>query len=218
MGCAGRMGLQWGGFYKGWPTARLSKSCLKFGLAAIVGSLVGDLAGDPPLLSGTIERHPANAPLLRYLARKTAHSRVEMFDPGRRAGESDYWSGSDPEIVERVWGRLGRERIAGRCLVAGNPALADPASGDRPGVRLRDQLHRSNPSRGDGEATQLGYESSRQFTARTRVDLATEVEPSWVFGRWLDFEFDWLRLVAASDSRCEIAPPERAERSPRAGR
>lgn len=63
--------------------------------------------GDQTVGPKTIERHPANASLIRYLARKGGHSGVRMFDPLRRLDHDDEGSGSHPEVVERVWDHLG---------------------------------------------------------------------------------------------------------------
>lgn len=82
------------------------------------------------------------------------------------------------------------------------PAIADPASG----VILASAFGTSYivrvPLGAMEEATRLGYRSDHRFTGGEVVDLAVLMEAGWVFGRWLDFESNWLRSVVVT-----LGPP-----------
>jgi len=103
---------------------------------------------------------------------------------------------SHPDIVERVWDKLGRALpVDCRCLVYGTPALVQPVSdiilafcfGTQYCVRLTSSLM--------DEALKLGVKTSTKWSSGRITDARQTFGNDWVFGIWKADELRWCREV-----------------------
>ena len=141
-----------------------------------------------------------NGLVLEYLKRRARPEAEVISPPGDR--KRDYWDlGSHPDIVERVWDKLGSGlRDDCRVLVYGNPVLIAPdtlrilavAIGTSYAVRLP-----PNPA---GAPPPEGFAAVIKWSGGSALDLASEFGPDWIVGKWRPEEADWCReRVVGSD-------------------
>jgi hypothetical protein len=150
--------------------------------------------------------HPANRGVLAYLADPArlarsvsiAKDRVECLpadvaDPYMRLG-------THPDLVVRLWRELGAELpVDCRVIVHGRPALVRPDSGIILGIAggsrmyaLRLDAEGAAAARAQGAATVFRYPASPTLGIPETVIDASTFGETWVFGRWLRSEGEWL--------------------------
>lgn len=102
-------------------------------------------------------------------------------------------AGSHPDIVERLWDRLGRALPAdGRALVYGTPALVHPTAGVILALAYGTQYALHVPEALLATAIERGCRTQLTWSNGTRTAIADVLGPGWVFGAWLDEEGAWL--------------------------
>jgi hypothetical protein len=102
-------------------------------------------------------------------------------------------AGSHPDIVERLWDRLGRALpIDGRALVYGAPALVHPAAGVILALAYGTQYALRVPEALVATAIERGCKTQHTWSSGMRTVIADVLGPGWVFGAWLDEELAWL--------------------------
>ena len=123
----------------------------------------------------------------------------ELIAPPDRVRDAYLGQGSHPDIVERVWDKLGKVLPTDcRCLVYGTPALVQPVSGiilsfcygTQYCVRLTSALM--------DEALKLGVKTSTKWSNGKTTDATQTFGNDWVFGSWKDEELRWCREVYKS--------------------
>jgi hypothetical protein len=105
-------------------------------------------------------------------------------------------AGSHPDVVERVWDRIGaRLPPEAAVRVLGTPALVHPASGVILAVAFGTSYAlRLGPAALE-EARRAGAQTVMRWSGGQTTDIAAEHGPDWVFGKWDDREPDWCRAL-----------------------
>jgi hypothetical protein len=141
--------------------------------------------------------HPANQGVLRSLQSGVRKRTAPLpLAPPESAKDAYSKCGSHPDIVERVWDRLGKCLPEnGRCLVYGVPALVHP----RAGIVLSACYGTAYCLRVPGDqvsaAIAAGLTTVERWSDGTQTDASQEFGPDWVFGAWKRKEREWLRAV-----------------------
>jgi len=135
----------------------------------------------------------ANAGVLRYLGQGADPATVDVVQPP--PDDVDRLRlGAHPDVVGRLWGALHAALpVDARALVAGGPALLDPASGRILAVALGTQYAIWLPPARYEDAIGAGYATVHEFrTVNRSLDLGHAFGPGWVFGDWNEVEGEWL--------------------------
>jgi hypothetical protein len=135
---------------------------------------------------------PANESALGYLKRRNPQALVLA---GAESSPNPYYNlGSHPDIVERIWDRLGMDLPEDcRWIVCGTPALVQPATGILFAFGLGTQYVLRLPGGLAEEAVRLGLKTVTQWAGGRTTDLRRELGEDWVFGGFLDDETGWLQ-------------------------
>lgn len=145
-------------------------------------------------------RQPANAALVRYFERSSP--KVDEAVP--RPDKAEYlYAGSHPDVVERVWDRLGQALPPeARRVVLGTPALLHPGSKIVLVVAMGTQYAIRLPAAVRATGLPVGIRTETVWGGGVRMSLTEDFGPEWVFGGYDAREMDWVRQ--AFD---EAAPP-----------
>jgi hypothetical protein len=136
--------------------------------------------------------HPANLRVLQTLRAgnpdgKPVAAPGDVTDPYAECG-------SHPDIVERVWGRVGKRLpMEARCVLFGTPALVQPASGVVLAVCMGTRYVMRVPAAQLSGALASGYRQTHTWKPGDVTDLTTEFGADWVFGAFEDAEVNWCR-------------------------
>ena len=107
--------------------------------------------------------------------------------------------GCHPDIVERLWDRLGASLPEDcRLLIFGTPALVHPGSGLILAVGIGTQYGLRAPALTLEAVTQAGSRISIKFSDVSTMNIRSDYGDDWVFGCWLPIELSWCK--AAYDS------------------
>ena len=135
-------------------------------------------------------RQAMNEGVVRYLQRSRSDA-PDIRQP--REKHLDYWEcGSHPDVVERVWDKLGRHLPTNcRQVVLGTPALIHPRSGVVLAIAIGTQYALRLPNRvvQDGPPDDVRTQSTR--SAGRQMDIQQEIGKDWIFGAWASVEEDW---------------------------
>ncbi len=106
--------------------------------------------------------------------------------------------GSHPDIVERVWDKLGKALPTDcRCLIYGTPALVHPVSGIILAFCFGTQYCMRLTSSLMDEALKLGVKTSTKWSGGSITDATQAFGSDWIFGSWKVEELQWCREVYA---------------------
>lgn len=135
---------------------------------------------------------PANAGVLRYLGRNAA---VDGRPPSQAPGEVEQpylRLGTHPELVERLWDKLGGALPEDcRWVAHGWPVLIHPTSGVIFGFAGGTHAYALRlPAAERAQALAAGAATVHHYPASRALDLA-DVGPEWVLGRWYADEPAW---------------------------
>ncbi len=104
--------------------------------------------------------------------------------------------GSHPDIVERVWNKLGGALpLDCRCLVYGTPALVQPVSGIVLAFCYGTQYCLRLTSSMMDEALKLGLKTFTKWSGGKITDTTQTFGSDWIFGSWKSEELQWCREV-----------------------
>ena len=108
-----------------------------------------------------------------------------------------YWqSGTHPDIVDRVWDRLGRELCpASRCRINGNPCLVHPWIGVILAVCYGTSYALRVPPEHAAAIPPDGRERVIVFSVGGPRDIQRQFGPDWLFGTFAANEINLLREV-----------------------
>lgn len=135
-------------------------------------------------------RQPANEGVVRYLER-TRSSTPDVRPP--REKHLDYWEcGSHPDVVERIWDKLGKD-LPTECrqVVLGTPALVHPRSGVVLAIAFGMQYGLRLPNRVVQEGLPAGARTVNTWSTGGEMDIQQEIGKDWVFGTWMSVEEVW---------------------------
>ena len=77
-----------------------------------------------------VANHPANAALVRYFEPRFERRKLAVVCRPEDVKDPYYGLGTHPDLVERLWGELGKALVVDcRAVFYGNPALIHPTSG-----------------------------------------------------------------------------------------
>ena len=135
--------------------------------------------------------HPANAGLLRYLARRSGQRTPQSVAP-ESVLDPYYRLGTHPDLVARLWDEITvRLPVDCRWVVYSTPVLAHPQTGivfafaggtHSYALRL--------PEHARLEAVRAGATRVHSYTGGSTLDLS-EIGQEWIFGNWFPGESDW---------------------------
>jgi len=134
------------------------------------------------------ERTRANAGVWTFLGLSMAQTRTgPRRDP--------YWeSGCHPDVVERVWDRLGPALPAGcRARLGDRPVLAHPATGAVLAFAYGTSYVLRVAAADRPLAEELGLGTTMRWSSGRTTDLAAGLGEGWYFGRWAGEEPAWCR-------------------------
>ena len=137
---------------------------------------------------------PRNTGVLRYLESRNDQHAPLIAEPTQNP--DPYWySGSHPEIVQRVWDGLGTVLPGtSRCMLYGTPALVSAHTGMVMAVALGTQYAlRLSPERVE-QALQRGARTSIRQASGAHWDIRQNFGPDWVFGTFEQIEAEWCRV------------------------
>ena len=135
---------------------------------------------------------PANIPVLEYLKRR--NPRAPLIAAADSCPDPYLTLGSHPDIVVRVWDRLGKSMPEDcRQIVHGTPVLVHPVTGILFAFALGTQYALRLPGGLVDEAIRLGLKTITHWAGGRSTDLPREVGEEWVFGRFLEGETGWLQ-------------------------
>jgi hypothetical protein len=136
--------------------------------------------------------HPANRGVLGYLEPRA--SGAPFSQPPDEHRDPYLQAGSHPDVVERIWDRIGAALPEDcRAVVLGTPALVHPAAG----VVMAVALGTSYALRLEAVDLQLAVASGAGLVHEYNVpkgltlDLPKQFGSDWVFGSWDDREPAW---------------------------
>lgn len=110
-------------------------------------------------------------------------------------------SGSHPEIVERLWDRIGPALPEDcRCRVGRNPALAHPRTGLILALAMGTQYGLRLPLGALQLALDAGAKTTTVWGIKNHFDLSATFGADWVFGAWLKQELEWCRAAYDAES------------------
>ena len=134
---------------------------------------------------------PENAGALAYLARR--HPGAVPLAPPESVADPYYQLGSHPDIVERLWVNLN-QALPHDCrqIVYGTPALVQPETGSLLALALGTQYNLQLPKGLAERAVRAGAQILTRWAGAATLDVRQEFGESWVFGRFLAGEPDWL--------------------------
>lgn len=133
---------------------------------------------------------PENAGLLAYLAARKAYA--PAFAPADAAEDPYMGCGCHPDIVERLWDRIGAGLPTDcRGLVHGTPALVHAASGVALGICIGTQYALRLPGSLGEDAVTAGANTITTWSTGGTLDIRREFGDDWVFGAWLKEEPAW---------------------------
>ena len=136
-----------------------------------------------PLNERIVEYFRAQAPFAKPITPK-----VEAADPYQEAG-------AHPEIVERMWDKIGAQLPAdSQCLLYGAPVLVQPDSGIVLAVAMGTGYFFRVPDHEMAFALAEGYQT-RWDVSPSPVDATKSFGPGWVLGRFQDREARWCRMA-----------------------
>lgn len=105
-----------------------------------------------------------------------------------------YESGSHPEIVERIWDKIGAALPSDcRGLVYGTPALVHPVSGAVLAIGVGTQYGLRLCEPGVSAARAAGAKMTVTWASGETTDIGVECGSDWVFGYWSSEELVWCR-------------------------
>lgn len=140
-------------------------------------------------------KHPLNKGVLGHLIADRTRLRSTAVpiivpdqhpDPYMRAG-------SHPDIVERVWDRLGSSLpVDCRALVYGSPALVHPMEGVVFALAYGTEYAIRIPNDALARAMDLGCATKRTWTGGGEMRIQEEMGMNWLFGCWADEEKQWI--------------------------
>lgn len=136
--------------------------------------------------------HPANAPVLQTL--RAANPDGKPLARPEEVNDPYFECGSHPDIVERVWERVGKwlpEQA--RCILFGTPVLVQPASGVVLAACMGSSYMLRVPAARLGTALTSGFRQTHTWKRGDVTDLTTEFGSDWVFGAFEDAEVDWCQ-------------------------
>ena len=138
------------------------------------------------------ESHPHNNGVLTYLSRPRPQAPA-IAAPD--AIENPYYRcGCHPDIVERLWDRLGAALPADcRCLVYSIPALVHPTSGIVLAIGMGTQYGLRLPAPLCTDAIAAGALTITKWSGGEHTDIRQTLGDDWVFGAWLEGELKWCR-------------------------
>lgn len=124
----------------------------------------------------------------------------ELPEPDPQHPRDPYWEqGCHPDIVERVWDELGAEldpRARGQAR--GRPVLAH-AESDRIIGFARGTAYALWLAPEDRPAARVaGADPSHRWGSGRVTDLAADVGPGWIWGRWYADEPRWVTNAYAA--------------------
>ena len=144
------------------------------------------------------EAHAANALVLASLKKEN----VPAIAPPESAKDPYMGQGSHPEIVERIWDKLGETLPAdARCLLYGRPALVHPGSGVVLAVAYGTTYCVRIPREKAQKAIDAGAKITMKFADTGTTNIQEEFGADWVFGAWLKQEETWLLTMYEKWSR-----------------
>lgn len=140
------------------------------------------------------ESDPRNATLLAHLREREG----PRFDPRPILSPADHpdpymEAGSHPDIVERVWDRLGDALPTDcRALVLGRPALVEPTRGIVLALAYGTAYAIRVPDEKLEDALARGCRAEERWSGGGATRAEQAFGRGWVFGGWLDDEAEWL--------------------------
>jgi hypothetical protein len=137
--------------------------------------------------------HPLNGALVRSLqARKRCQG--DLIAPREGAPDPYMNAGSHPDIVERVWDRIGAALPPGATVrVCGAPGLVHVATGVVLALAYGTQyVLRLGPAR-IVHAQRAGAKTVTKWSGGQVTDIAAEFGDDWIFGNWDEREPAWVR-------------------------
>jgi hypothetical protein len=136
--------------------------------------------------------HSSNRKVLAYLAARNPNA--PQWSPYRSGPGVYLYSGSHPDVVERVWDQLGQAVDPdSRVIVCGTPALVHPGSGVILAFALGTQYCLRLPPELIQAAIQAGVRTRMVWSKNHATDAQQEFGEDWIFGRFLKDELDWCR-------------------------
>jgi hypothetical protein len=159
--------------------------------------------------------HPANRGVLAYLADPARLARSVSVAKDRAESlpadvKDPYMTlGTHPDLVSRLWTELGGSLPADcRVIVHGMPALVRPDTGVILGIAggtlmyaLRLDAAGATAARAAGAKTEHRYPAYPSLGIAEVVIDARAFGDTWIFGRWLPGEPEWLAagFLASTD-------------------
>ena len=115
--------------------------------------------------------------------------------PFAEADDPYYQAGAHPEIVERVWDKMGASLPAeSRCLLYGVPVLTQPEAGIVLAVAIGTGYALRLPEEEITFAHADGYQTIWNVSP-SPLDATQIFGEDWVFGRFEDRESRWCRML-----------------------
>ena len=138
--------------------------------------------------------HPANSGVLRALQRK--HPEGVSIVPPDGVAQPYLRCGCHPEVVERIWDRLGAATpLDCRCILGGTPALVHPTTGVILATGYGTAYCVRVPLEHLADALRGGAKTSQRWAGGTETDIRDEYGDDWVFGGWSERETVWVRAA-----------------------
>ncbi len=133
----------------------------------------------------------------KVLTQLRGHLKTDGMIAAADSARDPYMSqGSHPDIVERVWDKLGKALPTDcRCLVYGTPALVHSVSGIILAFCFGTQYCLRLTSSLMDEALKLGLKTSTRWAGGRTTDTTQDFGSDWVFGSWKNEELQWCREV-----------------------
>ena len=141
--------------------------------------------------------HLANHKVIPFLSRRNPNAPlIASFD----SKPNPYFTlGSHPDIVERVWKRIGTAMPSEcRFIICGTPALAQPDSDILFAFALGTQYCLRLPTNLIETALLAKAKTSTRWSNGKVQDIQQELGPGWIFGSWMEAEIDWCKASYAS--------------------
>ena len=105
-----------------------------------------------------------------------------------------YESGCHPEIVERIWDKIGRALSSDcRAMIYGTPTLVHPVSGAVLAIGMGTQYGLRLCEPGLSAARAAGAKTTVTWTGGDSTDIGVECGRDWVFGFWSSEELVWCQ-------------------------
>jgi len=141
------------------------------------------------------EQHPLNRQVIVYLTadRKRPRFSAEPILAPDRHPDPYLEAGSHPDIVERIWDKIGAALPADcRALVYGSPALVHSETGIVLALAFGTQYAIRVPADTLEIALGKGCTNRQTWTGGGETRIQEVLGNDWLFGGWSDAESQWI--------------------------